>query len=247
MKKILTLFVCLLIVSAISVTAFAANETIFSVETSATSVYRGDTVTLTVSINSTEPATSYGLMLDYDTEVLELVGGACTVDDTLVSSFNNGFAFMFQNPTDYSGEVGTVTFKVKDSAVFGDVVIIGNASVKNGSAVVSSVGISASFTIVCNHNYGSWSESGLGHSQICAICGDVKTAEHNWDDGTITKEATCSEEGKKEFVCVDCGASKEETIDMIEHKYGDWQIVDGENHKRVCTVCPQEETAVHEY
>ncbi len=42
---------------------------------------------------------------------------------------------------------------------------------------------------------------------------------HEWDDGTVTKEATCFQEGVKTFTCMQCSASKTETIPKTnEHK-----------------------------
>lgn len=43
--------------------------------------------------------------------------------------------------------------------------------------------------------------------------------EHNYDSGTVTKEATCTEEGIKSFKCTLCGNLKEESIPCTEHNY----------------------------
>ncbi len=247
MKKLTTICLCLLLVAAMAVTTFAAEGATFKAESSAESLYRGDTVTLTVSVNCDQEATSYGLMLSYDTEIFELAEGTCSVADTLVSSFNNGFAFMFRNPTAYSGTVGTVTLKVKDTAAFGTAKIVCEPSVKNGSESVAATGCTVSVEITCNHSYGAWAEEGTGHTQTCSVCGDAKNADHKWNDGTVTKEATCTEEGTTLYTCVDCGATKEEAVAMIDHSYGRWENADEENHKQVCSVCGKEETEAHAY
>ena len=247
MKKLTTLCLCLLLVAAMSISAFAAESAAFTAESSAESLYRGDTVTLTVSVSCDAPATSYGLMLSYDAEIFELVEGNCTVANTLVSSFNNGFAFMFQNATAYSGAVGTVTLKVKDAAAFGTAEIVCDASVKNGSDVVEAAGCTVSVEIVCNHSYDAWAEAENGHSQTCTICGDVNVADHNWNDGVVTKDATCTEEGAMLYTCVDCSATKDEAIAVIDHSYGQWENLDEETHKHVCSVCQKEETEAHAF
>ena len=56
--------------------------------------------------------------------------------------------------------------------------------------------------------------------------------EHVLDDGTITKPATCTEEGEKVYKCIDetCGYEKTETIEKAEHTYND---------ENVCSVCGQ--------
>lgn len=50
---------------------------------------------------------------------------------------------------------------------------------------------------------------------ILTACG----CEHEFDIGTITKEATCSEEGVKTYKCTLCGDEKTESIPCIPHEY----------------------------
>lgn len=247
MKKLMTVCLCLLLIAAMATSAFAANGAAFSAKASAETLYRGDTVTLTVNVTCDEKATSYGLMLNFDEALFELVDGSCTVTGTLVSSFNNGFAFMFQNPTAYSGAVGTVTLKVKDDAAFGAATVTGEASVKNGTEEVAATGCAVSLTVACKHTYGAWTEAENGHTQTCSICGDVKTAEHNWDKGITVKEATCTEEGAVKYTCTACAATKEEAVAVLAHAYGAWESLDEENHKHVCANCQAEETAAHAF
>ena len=247
MKKILTVCLCLLLVAAMATAAFAANGAAFDAKASAETLYRGDTVTLTVNVNCDEQATSYGLMLNFDESVFELVDGSCTVTGTLVSSFNNGFAFMFQNPTAYSGAVGTVTLKVKDDAAFGAATVTGDAAVKNGTEDVVATGCTVSLTVACKHTYGAWTEIDAGHEKICSVCGDVQTADHTWDEGVSVKDATCTEEGTTKYTCTACAATKEEAVAMLEHTYGAWESVDETSHKHACTVCQFEEAGDHAF
>lgn len=220
MKKIITLLLCLLLIAALAVTVFAAGSASFSVSTSGSTLYRGDTVTLTVQVSSSEPATSYGLQLSYDASVLELVSGSCTVPEALVNSFNNGFAFMFQNATAYSGTVGTVTFRVKDTAAFGSYVITGDASVKNGNAVVSANGCSVSHTVACKHSYGSWTMvSDTQHKHICSICQKEETVNHTYDNACDTD-------------CNVCGATR-----TTSHNYKTVWSKDKTSHWHECSVC----------
>ena len=60
-----------------------------------------------------------------------------------------------------------------------------------------------------------------------------KTApcQHKWDEGKVTKEATCTATGVMTYTCTLCGETKTETIPMIAHNY-----VDG-----VCSVCGAKE------
>ena len=54
------------------------------------------------------------------------------------------------------------------------------------------------------------------------VCRATKTLEvehtHTWDEGKITKEATCTRKGEKTYTCSACGATKTEEISLSEHK-----------------------------
>ena len=245
MRKITIAVLCLLLVAAMAVSAYAASG--FSMSASSGTLRRGDTVTLTVSVSSSEPATSYGLMLSFDASVFELVNGTCTVGGTLVSSFNNGFAFMFQNPTAYSGAVGNVTLRVKDNAAFGSFKVSGSASVKNGSEAVSASGCSVALSVVCDHNYSGWAKQDDSvHSKICSVCNDVQTESHTWNNGTVDKPASCKEEGQKTYSCTTCAYTKTEVLPKTEnHVFGNLVAVDDTNHKDVCSVCEKNITQAH--
>ena len=42
-------------------------------------------------------------------------------------------------------------------------------------------------------------------------------APHSWDDGTVSKEPTCSEAGVKTYNCKNCDATKTEPIEKVPH------------------------------
>ena len=206
MRKLVTLCVCLLLIAALATTAFAATG--FAVSASGETLKRGDSVTLTFSVSSDEAATSYGLLVDYDKGVFELIDGNCNVPGALINSFQNGFAFMFQQATAYSGTVGTMTLKVKEDAALGSYKISGVASVKNGSDAVKVDGCSVELTVTgegCSHSYGNWSDAGDGkHSRTCTLCQNVQTASHSFENGW-------SYDGQKHWhACKDCGFRQDE-------------------------------------
>jgi len=58
-----------------------------------------------------------------------------------------------------------------------------------------------------------------------------KNDNHVWDDGVVTKEATCTEDGVKTYTCKECGLTTEKKLKATGHNY-----VDG-----VCTVCGAKE------
>jgi len=246
MKKLISACLALILTMMISADVFAAGAT-FSASASSKTLNKGQQVTITVNVSCGEEATSYGLMLSYDSSVFEFVSGNCTVAGTLVSSFNNGFAFMFQNPTAYSGKVGTVTLKVKESANLGTFTISSTASVKNGSAAVSATGCSVKLSIECKHSFGGWSKvNDDTHKRVCSICKKEENVKHSWDKGTVITKATCTTDGETSYTCTACGATKKVVVGKTDkHSFNSWSKVNDSTHKHSCTVCGKEETANH--
>ena len=84
----------------------------------------------------------------------------------------------------------------------------------------------------------------------CSVCGKVikaqtviKATGHKYGSWTVTKAATCTENGSQKHSCTVCGNSETQTIKATGHKAGGWIIdkqpdvgVKGSKHKE-CTVC----------
>jgi len=97
------------------------------------------------------------------------------------------------------------------------------------------------------HSYSSdWTSdaSGHWHSATCEHKGEVTDkAKHTFGDWTTTKEATCTQEGKKTVYCTVCEYEKEETIPAKGHSGGIWEITkeptqtESGQMKRECEVC----------
>ena len=47
----------------------------------------------------------------------------------------------------------------------------------------------------------------------------AKTEDHSWNQGEITKEPTCKEEGEKTFTCSICGNIKTEKVSTADHQH----------------------------
>lgn len=64
------------------------------------------------------------------------------------------------------------------------------------------------------HKWGDWTKlDEMRHQRICENDhSHTETAEHDWDEGRITKETTEKEEGTKTYTCTVCKASKTESI-----------------------------------
>ena len=68
--------------------------------------------------------------------------------------------------------------------------------------------------------------------------------EHKWDEGVVTKEATCTEAGEKTYTCTVCKETKTEKIEAAGHKYSTEWTIDKEatctesgSKSHHCTVC----------
>ncbi len=83
----------------------------------------------------------------------------------------------------------------------------------------------------CSYSTGGYIPA-LGHSagaaatctapQKCTRCSTVinNALGHAWDNGTVTKAATCTATGVKTFKCSRCGGTRTETINALGHSAG---------------------------
>ena len=67
-------------------------------------------------------------------------------------------------------------------------------------------------------------ETGLTEGSHCSVCNAVLTVQetvdatgHSYDNGKITKSATCTADGVKTFTCTKCKATKTEAIAKLPH------------------------------
>ncbi len=76
---------------------------------------------------------------------------------------------------------------------------------------------------------------------LAAICifafSACTTHEHEWDEGTLTKEATCTEEGEKTYTCTICGKTKTETIEATGHTPSSTWSSGETTHWHTCIIC----------
>ena len=65
---------------------------------------------------------------------------------------------------------------------------------------------------------------------VSCSCDNEFGCEHDWDDGTVKKQATCLEKGEKLYTCDDCGETK------IEKYEGTHDYAKTEEVKVSCTL-----------
>ena len=75
-----------------------------------------------------------------------------------------------------------------------------------------------------NHEWGVWADTGNGtHTRVCGNDADhVETVAHEWNDGEVTKAATCKEQGTRLFTCTECDATKTEVIEINSTNHADY-------------------------
>ncbi|MBQ6393026.1 MAG: hypothetical protein IJH60_05910, partial [Eubacterium sp.] len=68
-------------------------------------------------------------------------------------------------------------------------------------------------------------EDGKTEGKRCTVCGEIleeqeviKATGHKWDEGTVTTEPKCTEDGLKTYICEICKATKEEIVEATGHK-----------------------------
>lgn len=94
------------------------------------------------------------------------------------------------------------------------------------------------------HTFGPWVDKGENHAHVCERCGVEEPADHVWDEGEVTKEATCNKEGAKVQTCRECGAKKTVTLPATGiHRFEDGVCVDC---GFVVSECPHEHVRYEE-
>ena len=86
------------------------------------------------------------------------------------------------------------------------------------------------------HNYGEWTKADdKQHQCVCKNdSSHVEKEDHKWDQGKVTKQPTCTDQGIKTFTCSICGGSYTQAIPALGHNYGEWTKADDKQHQRVC-------------
>ncbi|MBO5005812.1 MAG: hypothetical protein J6C89_00055 [Clostridia bacterium] len=98
-----------------------------------------------------------------------------------------------------------------------------------------------------DHKFGDWVTTGnTEHKHVCSVCNKTETAAHKWDNGVVTTQPTCKDEGVKTYTCSDCKTTKTEKLPVTTtHTWGKGTKVDDNTHTHTCTVCAKSETVAH--
>ena len=77
----------------------------------------------------------------------------------------------------------------------------------------------------------------------CTRCGkSAPEKEHRYGEWKTVREATCTEDGSRRRECEICGHKDSETLQKLEHDWGEWTSNDNGTHKHVCGDCSHDES-----
>ncbi len=250
MKKIFALIITVVLMMSVCITAAAATPTVAISGNS--SVTAGSNITFTATLSGCDNATSLGVSVTYD-DKFEFVSGEMLKTNGISKFDNNTEKGTFgstSGATDLNGNIAKITLKAKSADANEQKVNI-TIIVKNGSNEICNKTATKSVKINCaTHSYGAYTKvNDSTHSRTCSVCGNVETKNHTWNNGTVTKNASCKEAGNKKYTCTVCNAEKNETIAKTNnHKFSSWTVTkkqDCENkgtESHTCSVCNKTET-----
>lgn len=237
MRRFLTFTACLLLlIGILAVPAFAADSIAVAMKASKTTVLPGETITVTVSVSEFKNCTGGLLKISYNTDVFERSDNKWTLSTAPAMNIADGdavFAYGKSNPASVSGNVFQFTLKVKANAPRDSYDVQVTMDLNAGDEK-SSATKKISITVDCNHTYDNSCDTD------CNNCGSKRTAEHIFDKGKITKEATCTEAGEKLLTCTVCNATKTEATQKADHTYDN-------SCDTKCNVCDAERTIKHSW
>lgn len=127
MKKVLLALICLTVTLSLLILPVIASTSGAFVASRST-VGRGDTFTVTVSINGAEGVGSIGIIPEYDKTAFEFVSGQWLIEGALSEadiSKTGAALFAFDGKENVNGDVYSFTLKVKSGANYGSYSISG--------------------------------------------------------------------------------------------------------------------------
>ena len=207
----LTLFV-LLQSSLISIPVMAASTATLSADTITADA--GDTVKVTLKINSNPGLTFLKIRLSYDTNVLTLFGA---YNGNVIKDMTSGKAYVWStaNTSYATGTLATFIFTVKPGAKQGSYPITFTCSeASNGENDVSVPAVTGTIKVNCVHNMKETSHTeatckATGKSVMkCTECSYTETITFDKVDCSPVNEATCEDA----FVCEYCGETLEKAL-----------------------------------
>lgn len=207
-------------------------------------VYRGDTVTVNVSLSDCDMIKAIQIDLSViNQDVFEIMsvnaGEMFTGGMGRYNQQTHKFNYAFFDNTEISGNIFTFTLKVNANAELGCISVDVGSIIKVMSTDginefnIDTINIPTKLIITCNHD---WMEKSSvaptciseGHvNYTCSICGAEKVEAiptdpnaHNWKYSHDV-DYTCTEDGYSVYECTLCGSEKKSDFVPAAHTYED--------------------------
>ncbi len=98
--------------------------------------------------------------------------------------------------------------------------------------VVAATACEHANTEIRNQKDATCGEAGYTGDTYCTDCGNLissgseiaATGNHSYDNGVVTTDPTCTNQGVKTFTCSGCNHSYTETVDALDHSWNDGEI-----------------------
>ncbi|MBO5100947.1 MAG: hypothetical protein J6C39_00250 [Clostridia bacterium] len=261
-KRIIAIITAALLLTLFAFSASAAGST---ATTETKSCAKGDTVTLNVSVSSTEGVNSGAVEVIFDSTRLELIDGSFNVQGALLSNFDKATskgAFAFNGEGSVSGNIFSVRFKVLTDAPLGDTAVQCKIQLKAGNADLPVTNTEGKITVTCNHSFTKQDTtyqaspasctSSAKYYYSCSICGEKGTSTfnvgeptpHTYDKkvntaGYLVSPVTCADTAEFYFSCA-CGAKGSEKFTgdaAFSHSYTESWLVGKDGHWHGCSAC----------
>ena len=182
-----------------------------------------------------------------DTHTRTCIDDTCGKTETKSHSWNNGVEIKAPN----CSEIGKKEYTCKDCGVIKteDIDFLGHEWsdwTDDGEHATTDTHTRSckrercSETEQVNHSWDDWlSDDEINHKKTCSVCSGMRKNAHKWDDGVVTTQPTEDSDGVKTYTCSDCGYTKTEPIDKLEHvhNWSDWIEQDTNSCKRECIHC----------
>ena len=208
MKKWIALFLALLLVSSLSLTALAAEDTL---SLSDASGQEGDIVYLAVSLNEPIRGNTIGITYSYDAALLQAQPDYCSWSIAgLMKDFdsNNAGVWASGNTQDLSGTICVLAFQLKAPLTEGTAVSC-TMIIKDSSTTMGTFTAQATVSTTCDHQYSNWSDNGaIGHHRVCTLCNAPQTQSHTWDEGVLSDNPDNPFSQLKTYTCSVCAGTK---------------------------------------
>ena len=211
MKKLFSLLTALALSLALALSVTAAGTPTIVAEADNDALKRGDTFYVTVSLDNNPGICLMQVAVVFDEKVFEFVdveNGTLITSSLYAPDRVSGAKLDWEPGKDIfgDGKLARLKFKVRDDAEFGESTININSvpeSSYNDSMVEIDWKSSEPIVLTVSH-------------------------EHVWDEGTVTKPATCGEKGEKTYTCTVEGCDEKKVVEIPatgEHTRDDGTVV----------------------